>query len=61
MIRVGVKLRMGHDQHFRLGHGQQRPQVGQQVVPGRRAVAVGRQWKRVELAEGTNIAHAGFA
>ncbi|MNE51738.1 hypothetical protein D3C80_1463790 [compost metagenome] len=61
MIGVRVELRVRHDQHLGLGHCQQRTQVGQQVVPGRRTVIVGRQRERIELAERADIGHVGFA
>ncbi|MNH42782.1 hypothetical protein D3C79_1045530 [compost metagenome] len=61
VIGVRVQLRVRHDQHFRPGHLQQRTQVSQQVVPGWRAIAVGRQPQRVEATERADIGHVGFS
>ncbi len=61
MVGVRVELRVRHNQHLWPGHFQQGPQIGQQVAPGRRAIAVGRQREWVEPAEDANVGEVGLA
>lgn len=61
VVRVRVECRMRQHDHLGARLEQQRPQVGQEVVPGWRAIGIRWQRERIELAEQADIRQLGLA